>query len=58
MRPKYARLGIEIPDVNFIPCLRFDEAKRLAAEKYGRPIRDPYDLRGEAYRVCGSSGSF
>ena len=41
------RLGVELPRVDAIPCLRFDEAKRLAAEKYGRPIRDPYDLEPE-----------
>ncbi len=41
------RLGIDVPDVSSIPVLRFDEAKRLAAEKYGRPIRDPYDLEPE-----------
>lgn len=40
-------LDIQLPDVSHIPCLRFDEAKRLAAEKYGRPIRDPYDLEPE-----------
>ncbi len=40
-------LGIQLPDVKSVPCLRFDEAKRLAAEKYGRPIRDPYDLEPE-----------
>lgn len=42
-----AALEIQIPDVSRIPCLRFDEAKRLAAEKYARPIRDPYDLEPE-----------
>jgi nondiscriminating aspartyl-tRNA synthetase len=41
------RLGIELPDASHIPCLRFDEAKRLAAEKYGYQIRDPYDLEPE-----------
>ena len=41
------RLEVELPKVNQIPCLRFDEAKRLAAEKYARPIRDPYDLEPE-----------
>ena len=41
------RLGVELPRVDAIPCLRFDEAKRLAAEKYGRSIRDPYDLEPE-----------
>ena len=35
------RLEAELPQVDRIPCVRFDEAKRLAAEKYGRPIRDP-----------------
>ncbi len=40
-------LGISLPDVSRVPCLRFDEAKRLAAEKYKRPIRDPYDLEPE-----------
>ena len=43
-----ARLGIQLPDLSKgIPAVRFDEAKRLAAEKYGRPIRDPYDLEPE-----------
>lgn len=41
------RLQIELPDTSSIPVLRFDEAKRLAAEKYQRPIRDPYDLEPE-----------
>ncbi len=51
LREEYAgdveALGIQLPDVKSVPCLRFDEAKRLAAEKYGRPIRDPYDLEPE-----------
>lgn len=41
------RLGIELPGVSHIPCLRFDEAKKLAAEKYGCRVRDPYDLEPE-----------
>ena len=41
------RLDVELPDVSGIPCIRFDEAKRLAAEKYGYKIRDPYDLEPE-----------
>ncbi len=42
------RLGVELPDLSKgIPAVRFDEAKRLAAEKYSRPIRDPYDLEPE-----------
>lgn len=40
-------LDVELPDVSHIPCLRFGEAKRLAAEKYGYSIRDPYDLEPE-----------
>ena len=42
-----ARLGAEAPDFDSIPEVRFDEAKRLASEKYGRPIRNPYDLEPE-----------
>ncbi|MCI2105744.1 MAG: aspartate--tRNA(Asn) ligase [Intestinimonas sp.] len=41
------RLNVVLPCVKQIPCVRFDEAKRLASEKYGRPIRDPYDLEPE-----------
>ena len=42
------RLQVELPDLSGgIPTVRFDEAKRLAAEKYGRPIRDPNDLEPE-----------
>lgn len=40
-------LGVKLPDAAHIPCLRFDEAKRLAAAKYGYQIRDPYDLEPE-----------
>lgn len=40
-------LGVELPSADTIPCLRFDDAKRLAAEKYGYRIRDPYDLEPE-----------
>ena len=47
------RLEVQVPDVSSIPVLRFDEAKRLAAEKYGRPIRDPYDLEPEEEHNIG-----
>ncbi len=40
-------LGAALPDADKIPCLRFDDAKRLAAEKYGYKIHDPYDLEPE-----------
>ena len=48
-----ARLGVPLPDVSRIPCVRFDEAKRLAAEKYGYKIRDPYDLEPEEEHAIG-----
>lgn len=47
------RLDIQVPDVRKIPCVRFDEAKRLAAEKYGYQIRDPYDLEPEEEHAIG-----
>lgn len=49
-------LAIDLPDVSHIPCLRFDEAKALAAEKYHRPIRDPYDLEPEEEINIGRYG--
>lgn len=45
--PELELLGVEPPAVDRIPCLRFDDAKRLAAETYGYQIRDPYDLEPE-----------
>lgn len=41
------RLSITLPKVDEIPVCKFEEAKQLAAEKYHRPIRDPYDLEPE-----------
>ncbi len=48
-----ALLGIELPQVASIPAVRFDEIKRLAAEKYGYQIRDPYDLEPEEEHAIG-----
>ena len=48
-----ALLGVTLPQADQIPAVRFDEAKRLAAEKYGRPIRDPYDLEPEEEHNIG-----
>ncbi len=48
-----AALEVELPQVEHIPQVRFDEAKRLAAEKYRRPIRDPYDLEPEEEQNIG-----
>jgi nondiscriminating aspartyl-tRNA synthetase len=47
------RLGAVVPEFETIPAVRFDEAKRLAAEKYDRPIRDPYDLEPEEEQNIG-----
>lgn len=48
-----ALLGAELPDAEHIPAVRFDEAKRLAAEAYGYVIREPYDLEPEEEQHIG-----
>lgn len=57
LRAEYAddveRLGLALPDVSRIPAIRFDEAKRLAAQRYGYRIRDPYDLEPEEEQAIG-----
>lgn len=45
--PQLAALHVALPDVTRIPAVRFDEAKRMVSEKYGRAIRDPFDLEPE-----------
>ena len=40
-------LNITLPDVEKIPYVHFDEAKRLVSEKYNRKIRNPFDLEPE-----------
>ena len=40
-------LGVELPKADQIPAVRFDEIKRLVSEKYGRKIRNPFDLEPE-----------
>ncbi len=51
LKTEYAKevqiLGIVLPKVDQIPCVRFDEAKQLVAKKYDRAIRNPYDLEPE-----------
>ena len=32
-----------MPNVEKIPYVRFDEAKKLVSEKYNRNIKNPYD---------------
>jgi len=46
-------LGVTLPDVSRIPAVRFDKAKELAAEKYNRRIRNPYDLEPEEEILIG-----
>ena len=45
--PQLAALHVSVPDVTSIPAVRFDDAKRMVSEKYGRAIRDPFDLKPE-----------
>jgi len=40
-------LDVSLPKTDKIPQVRFDRAKQLAAEKYCREIRNPYDLEPE-----------
>lgn len=46
-------LNIVLPVTNKIPAVRFDEAKELASKKYGRPVRNPYDLEPEEENLIG-----
>lgn len=46
-------LGITLPNVDKIPTVRFDEAKKKVAEKYHRQIRNPYDLEPEEEALIG-----
>lgn len=64
--PQIAALGATLPQADAIPAMRFDEAKRRVSERYGRPIRDPFDLEPEeeqlisrlAYEETGSEFVF
>ena len=46
-------LNITLPNVDKIPAVRFDEAKQKVSEKYGRKIRNPYDLETEEEALIG-----
>ncbi len=46
-------LGAALPKTSQIPVVRFDKAKELAAEKYGRKIRNPFDLEPEEEALIG-----
>ena len=51
--PELALLGVTLPQTDRIPAVRFSEARRLAAEKYGVPIRSPYDLEPDEEQRIG-----
>lgn len=46
-------LQVALPEVDRIPYVRFDEAKRLVSEKYKRRIRNPFDLEPEEEELIG-----
>lgn len=46
-------LQVTLPDVSRIPAVTFQRAKELVSEKYGRPIRTPYDLEPEEEQLIG-----
>ncbi len=46
-------LNVQLPRTDQIPCVRFAKAKELAAEKYGRKIRNPFDLEPEEEVLIG-----
>ena len=46
-------LNITLPDVEKIPYVRSDEAKRLVSEKYNRKIRNHFDLEPEEEELIG-----
>ena len=46
-------LGITLPKADQIPAVRFDRVKEMVAEKYGRKIKNPYDLEPEEEVLIG-----
>ena len=58
LKREYARelelLDVTVPEIPFIPALRFDEAKRLVFETYGRRARAPFDLEPEEESLIGT----
>ncbi|MCI8659084.1 MAG: aspartate--tRNA(Asn) ligase [Lachnospiraceae bacterium] len=46
-------LDVKLPVIEKIPQVRFDKAKELAAEKYSRKIRNPFDLEPEEELLIG-----
>lgn len=48
-----ALLDVTLPKADQIPQVRFDKAKELVAEKFDRPVRNPYDLDPEEEMLIG-----
>lgn len=46
-------LKTELPKIDEIPAVTFTEAKKLASEKYGTRIKNPYDLEPEEEQLIG-----
>lgn len=51
--PQVKALGIELPQAESIPTVRFKEAKELIAAEYNRKIKDPFDLEPEEEQLIG-----
>ncbi len=52
-QPELELLKLKLPNVEKIPCVRFDEAKERVAEKYDRQFRNPFDLEPEEEVLIG-----
>lgn len=52
-QPELELLKLKLPNVERIPCVRFDEAKKRVAEKYDRQFRNPFDLEPEEEVLIG-----
>lgn len=46
-------LEVSLPETNRIPAVRFDEIKEKVAAKYGRKIKNPFDLEPEEELLIG-----
>nr|HML48224.1 aspartate--tRNA(Asn) ligase [Clostridia bacterium] len=51
--PQLEALDVDLPAVEAIPAIRFDEAKACVAQTYGYVVRDPYDLAPEEEQLIG-----
>ena len=44
-------LGVQVPKIDTIPAIRFDDAKQAVSQKHKRQFRDPYDMEPEEERL-------